>query len=240
MNKILYVGSGEDLSPLSKFPNSKFIYIDSNPRNSYGNPYYYKPMYHEHFKEKIMCKLRENRIIQISPPTIFTDDFKEISVPDLDSHMVDFGRLKYYFSTSIPHEDYTVFKEKIIPSIIDDNIIPDTIFICGYHPGEDSLEILQKPFHFIGSYPTYFPKDIEELKELEHWSNKTCMSDIISNINNQVSTYSYLDPKGDLYTSSNYQDFYRDYKTYHIDEVDVSEGESEGCDRSESEGSNED
>jgi len=231
MNNILYVGAGEDLTPLSRFPNSKFIYVDSNPRNSYGHPYYYKFYYHQHFKENIISKLRENRIVQISPPIVFTDDFKEILVPDLDSHMIDFGRLKYYFSTCIPHEDYSVFKEKIIPSIKDNNnTLPDTLYVCGHHPGEDTLEMLQKPFNFIGTYPTYFPKDIQELEKDEHWSNRSCMSHIISNTNNQVSTYSYLGPNGDIHTSSNYQDFYRDYQTYHSDEginYDVSESDDD-------------
>ena len=173
MNKILYIGAGEDITLLSTFPQSKFVYIDSNPRNSYGYPYYYKPLYSPGFKQRIISKLRENGIPQTSHTVVFTEEFKEISVPDLESNMVDFGRLKYYFSTSLPHEDYRIFKEKIIPSIYDihDNNLtdvpdlPDTLFVCGHYPHEDALEMLKKPFHFIGSYPTFFPKDIEELEE---------------------------------------------------------------------------
>ena len=155
MNKILYVGSGQDLKPLFKFPKSDFIYIDSNPRNSYGYPYYYKPFYSPNFKSRIISKLRENGITQISETTIFNEDFKEISVPDLDSHMIDFGRLKYYFSTSIPHEDYSIFKEKIIPSMCDynNNNLPDTLLVCGHHPHKDTLEIL-KMRNFVIFKPT--------------------------------------------------------------------------------------
>jgi hypothetical protein len=211
MNKILYIGAGEDLTPLYIFPESKFIYIDSKPRNPYGYPYYYKPIYSSKFKEQIISKLRENKITQISE-TVFTDDFKEINVPDLNSHMIDFGRLKYYFSTSIPHEDYIVFNEKIISSI---DILPDTVFVRGHYPNEDSLKILKKPFNFIGSYPTYFPKDIEEI---QNYNKENFMIHIILNKNNDVSKYIYIDSKGDMHMSSNYEDFYRNYKRYKYEE----------------------
>lgn len=217
MNKILYVGAGEDLKPLFKFPQSDFIYVDSNPRNSYGYPYYYKQFYSPNFKSRIISKLRENGITQISESTIFNEDFKEISVPDLDSHMINFGRLKYYFSTSIPHEDYSIFKEKIIPSMYDHNNLPDTLLVCGHYPHKDALGMLKKPFHFIGSYPTYFPKDTNEVEE-DYYNKETCIGDIVSNTNNQVSKYTYIDLKGDIHESLNYQDFYEDYKRYKIKE----------------------
>lgn len=212
MNKILYIGSGEDLTPVYKFPNSKFVYVDSKPRSPYGYPYYYKDDYDQLFKEKIINKLKNIGLTTISKPLIFTDNFKEISVPDLDSHMVDFGKLKYYFSTSIPHESFDLFKENILKSMCDSdpNKLPDTLFISSHYPHKDSLELLKKPFHFIGSYPTYFPKDIQEAEE-DDYIKGTCIRNIVSNKNNIVSKYMYIDKKGNLHICANYKDFYENY-----------------------------
>lgn len=89
--------------------------------------------------------------------------------------------------------------------------IPDDLFVRGHHPHKDVLEILKKPFHFIGCYPTYFPKDIQECEEE---CENTCMSHIISNIYNipnLVYKYTYIDRDGNSEDFTNYNDFYNSY-----------------------------
>lgn len=229
MSKLLYIGAREDFDPLIYSNFQKYVFVDSLPRNPYGEPYYWKPQYHPLFKQQVKQKLHENGYHieddDVTPP--FTDDFKEINVPDLDSHCVEFyneredKRLQYFFSTSLPHESYDVFQNKIIPHITkDDNEYPDTLFVRGHHPHKDVIEMLKKPFRFVGCYPTYFPKNIQELDQDNHnhglW--KSCMYDIIKNSENMVNQYTYIDRNSNLHNFSTYDDFYNFYKNQSYEE----------------------
>ena len=232
MNKLLYIGANTDIEPFS-LNFSNFVFIDSLPRNEYGYPHYYKPMYHPTFKQNVIKKLSEKGLTQSSQPIVFTDDFSEINVADLDSHCVEFTspqkHLQYFFSTSIPHENYSVFTQKIIPCI---KSLPNALFVRGHHPHEESLEMLQKPFHFIGCYPTYFPKDVSEVVDEEkNWTRWTCMRYVISNTDKNgsqpiIHKYTYIDQHKNLHDFSNYNDFYNKYKELQLYKNEGEEGEN--------------
>ena len=242
MKKLLYIGAGKDLDHLlsSEYnpeysEYSEFVFVDSLPRNSYGYPYYYKHYYRDDFKKDVVEKLHQNGYEQTSEPHQFTHDFQEINVPDLDSHSVHFynpsveKHVRYLFSTSLPHESYDVFQNSIIPSL---NELPDALFVRNHHPSEDVLKMLKKPFHFIGCFPTYFPKDVAEVKEDEkHTIYYSCMRHIISNTGNIVHKYTYIGQDGNCHHFSNYRDFYTEYdkeENRPIDHVSESEDESDG------------
>ncbi len=212
-NKILYVGSGDDIKPLTIFP-SNFVYVDSLPRNAYGYPYYYRGFYSQNFKQNVINKLNKLSFYQTDEKK-FSDLYSEISIPHLDSHLVSFKRnegetqtLQYYFSTGIPENLYNGdgnLNEDLKKDIYD----CDAILVKGHWPHEDTLLYTKTPIHFIGSYSTYFPENKREL-ELDRETNNV-ISYILENPN-FVSSYSYLNKYGDLTTFQNYNEFYQFYK----------------------------
>lgn len=118
----------------------------------------------------------------------------------------------------MPHESYDVFQNKIIPHITKDNEYPDTLFVRGHHPHKDVLEMLKKPFRFVGCYPTYFPKNIQELDQDNDHNHKSCMYDIIKNTENMVNQYTYIDRYRNLHDFSTYHDFYNFYNNQRYDD----------------------
>jgi hypothetical protein len=166
--KILYVGAGEDVAPLEMFPTTDFVLIDSLPRNSYGYPYYYRRFYDKDFKQRVEDGLHKLNFYKTDTRQ-FTDEYSEISIPDLDSHRVTYVRhiiddkidiknkkskqcVDYYFSTGIPENNWN---DEMIHNIAE----CDAILIEGHHPDYEILRYIKKPFHFIGESTTYFPEN---------------------------------------------------------------------------------
>jgi hypothetical protein len=212
--KILYIGSGDDTSPLDQFPSAQFIYIDSCPRNEYGYPYYYRGFYKKHFKQNVIEKLTRMSFQMIDEKK-FTDQYSEIDVPDLDSHAVTFDRdgqrLRYYFSTGIPENLYNDDGE-LNQELSNDISECDTILVKGHWPHQNIIEHIDmtKPLHFIGATPTYFPPcNKEEGDEGDDIKNT-----ILYNQLEQAASYSYLDMSGTLSTFPTYYAFYNHYKNH--------------------------
>lgn len=208
-NKILYIGAGNDITPLMVFPTSNFVYVDSRPRNEYGYDYYYRGFYSGTFKRDViraLDRLHFQKVEDIEHHKIFTDHYTEINVPDLESHLETFQdihspqTLRYYFSTGIPKDLND--NETLCADIAS----CDAVLIKGHWPHHDVLRHLSKPFHFIGAMGTYFPEErVAEEKEDEqailfHFKP----SDILS--------YSCLTYRDTVHTFSTYSEFYSYYK----------------------------
>jgi hypothetical protein len=212
-NKILYIGAGDDLKPLSIFPYSKFVYIDSLPRNAYGYPYYYRGFYNGNFKQKVIDKLSNLSFYEKNEQK-FSDFYSEINVTNLDSHLVTFKRdegdpkiFKYYFSTGIPENLYDgdgYLNEELKKDISE----CDTILVKGHWPHKDTFLYTNKPIHFIGSYLTYFPENKIEL-ELDFDRNNIIY--FFLNHPEYISSYSYLNKLGEISTFQTYDEFYKFY-----------------------------
>jgi hypothetical protein len=206
--KILYIGSGDDLTPLNYFTSSQFVYIDSLPRNSYGYPYYYREFYNKQFKQIVMTELYKLDFHKLDEKK-FSNNYSEINVVDLDSHIVTFKRerediqqtLNYYFSTGIPENLYNGNNGKgyLNEDLCKDISECDTILIKGHLPHKDIVEHIKNPIHFIGSESTYFPERENET-EFENYSY-LYNPDLIS-------SYSYLSKLGELTIFQTYTEFY--------------------------------
>jgi hypothetical protein len=215
-NKILYIGSKDDFLPLDQFPSSQFVYIDSLPRNEYGYPYYYRGFYRKHFKQQVIDKLQSISFEKEDEKT-FTDQYSEINVPDLDSHVITFmrneQRLRYYFSTGIPenlYNDHGYLNQELCNDISE----CDAILVKGHWPHLDVIKYIDKtkPFHFIGANPTYFLPDYKEEGKTETEDIKyTVLYPILTNCL-ECSSYAYLDASGNLSTFPTYSTFYNHYK----------------------------
>ena len=227
--KILYIGSGDDILPLDQFPSAQFVYIDSSPRNEYGYPYYYRGFYRKHFKQHVIDKLHSISFEKADEKT-FTEQYSEIDVPDLDSHVITFmrqndqneqniQRLRYYFSTGIPENFYNDHGD-LNQELCNDISECDAILVKGHWPHQDVIEHIDKtkPFHFIGANPTYFPPDYKEEGKTENEDEDvikhTVLYPILTN-HLECSSYSYLDVLGNLSTFPTYSSFYNYYKNHH-------------------------
>lgn len=221
--KILYAGSGDDLKPLTIFPSSHFVCIDSLPRNSYGYPYYYRGFYHKFFKKRITNKLSLS--FQQTNEKVFSDLYSEINVPNLDSHLVSFEKkenegdihqsLNYYFSTGIPENLYDGNGD-LNEDLTKDISECDAIFIKGHWPHSDISLYITNPIHFIGAYSTYFPENKRELEEVE----KNTIISYFFDHPETVSSYSYLTKREHLTTFRSYNEFYQFYKEHKQQEDD--------------------
>jgi hypothetical protein len=211
--KILYIGSGDDLTPLDRFRSSSFVYIDPLPRNEYGYPYYYRGFYRKHFKGNLFEGLREKSFTQTGDGKKYSDFYSEINVTDLDSHSITFERdgegdkqcVRCYLSTGIP-ENFYDGNGHLNEELTGDISECDTLFIKGHWPREEVMEYVNVPIHFIGAFPTYFPEDERDID-----SNNTVISYLINNPE-KFSSYSYMNESGKLSTFETYSEFYRHYR----------------------------
>lgn len=207
LNKILYFGTGTHLEPILDFPQtSEFIMGDSLPRNSYGFDYYSKSHYSKYFLLELENKMNQMNLTLVGKKTL-TNKFEEINVLNLESECLFLSNkkslnIKYYISTSLPHD---LYDNKELQTDIE---TCDTLLICGYNPNRKIIKYIKKPFNLIGYSSTYFPKNIEELIA----KNLFFEDDIITWImENQHSIKSYIAVNretGDKYYCRNYEDFY--------------------------------
>lgn len=203
--KILYIGAGLDFDPFSHFKDTKeFVFIDSNPRNAYGYPYYYRGFYCKHFLPQLKGKLVKLGFKLITKLT-FTDNYSEILVDDLDSTLLEYKKdditLKYYYSTGIPEDLWDNFDlQKDITEC-------DTVLVCGHHPHKEFEEFIPKPFHFIGYNSTYFPNDYEEFIKEDEDNKRNIISYMLQNPK-VVKDYTFMNKNGEMKTFDSYEKFY--------------------------------
>lgn len=212
--KILYIGAGLDLSPLSFFSDTKnFVFVDSLPRNEYGRDYYYRPFYRKDFVDDLINKV-ESQGFNLVNKQVFTNNYEEINVKDLDSTLLYFSdkqrvlrsetSLKYYISTGIPCNLYD--NNTLINDIAD----CDTLFVSGHEPDGRIIPYLTKPFHFVGNYSTWFPRNIKNyLEEDDTNKNGLCYHILIND--KDVLSYTFIDENNKIWICKTYDEFYDKY-----------------------------
>lgn len=204
---ILYVGAGNDFSPLSHFNDCDFVYVDSLPRNQHGASYYDRDLYRPTFRHKITQILEKlgYEFIQFSGD--LSDKFSEIKRDDITSHFFRYRHpntnqsLTYYFSTAVPSD---IDNEIIIQDLKKCN----ALLVKGHHPSDYLTKFLPSPFKFIGYEHTYFSDRIDD-EEYDHRNNM--MRWIISHPS-RVSMHTFVYENGLKKTFQTYMEFYNEYK----------------------------
>lgn len=195
MSIAIYIGAGNDLTPVNLFPNiKKFYYIDSQPFSHSGKQVYlredgingFSNLNFIHYVEKEFLKnnfkLTENK-----------GNLKIYNRNDQNIH--------YFYNTSIP-EDF----EKIQNKIDDFSVVID----IGYHPDVKFLEANNKKLIFIGGFDTYYKdeklhEDYKEYGELH--PNSLIQQLHKNNYYNRFKIFKYID-WGKIIDFNNWNDFY--------------------------------
>lgn len=169
-NKILYVGAGCHIEPVTHFPETKsFIFIDSQPRSEFDSfhPKFDKDFYRPHFINDLMstCQyygflfdsytiLDEKYSKKIINKTwYYTSWFYKIP-NDINPTMLVFinnktqQKLVYYISANIKFNTHK--------QILNDIRTCDGIIISGYFPEKEILQYFIKPKAFFGYTNTYY------------------------------------------------------------------------------------
>jgi hypothetical protein len=218
--KILYIGAGLDLSPLSLFSDTKsFIFIDSLPRNEYGRDYYYRPFYRKDFVNDLINKV-ESQGFNLVNKQVFTNNYEEINVKDLDSTLLYFSdkqrvlrsetSFKYYISTGIPCNLYEN------DMLINDIKECDTLFVSGHEPDSRFIPYLTKSFHFVGNSGTSFPENIKDYLEEDDNDKNGIFYNILTN-NKDILSYTLIDERTKKkYMFDTYEKFYDKYRNVNI------------------------
>lgn len=163
-NKILYVGAGCHIEPVTHFPETKtFVFIDSQPRSEFDSfhPKFNKLFYRSHFLNDLFetCQnygftfdsydFIDNKYCKkiITKKWYYTSWFYKIP-NDINPTMLIFlnkktqQKLIYYISTNI--------KFNINSNLIIDISSCDGIIVSGYFPENEILQYFTKPKVFFG------------------------------------------------------------------------------------------
>jgi hypothetical protein len=211
-NKILYIGSGTHLEPITHFPETKeFIFVDGQPRTEFGCDYYYRGFYRKYFFLQLENKIKQLGL-QITHRKLLSNKYEEINVPNLESECLfitnkkyklrSSPNIKYYISTSLPYDLYDNY------DLQSDIETCDSLLICGYHPKRTIIKYIKKPINLIGYSNTYFPTSIESLAKEDHDYEENIITWIIQNPH-FIKSYIAVDSEtGERNYYSNYMDFY--------------------------------
>ena len=227
-NKILYFGAGTHLEPIIHFSETKeFIFGDCQPRTEFGMfREYKKEFYRKFFLPKLEDKIKELGL-SVKSRKVLTNNFLEFQEPNLESECLTITdkpynlrsskHIKYYISTSLPYDLYESY------ALHEDISRCDTLLICGHHPNIEIINYMKKPFNLIAYSSTWFPSDLEHLKE-EYSNPETNIIIWIIKNPTLIKSYTVVDfETGEKYQVNSYNELYE--KTTEI--LYKSEGEDE-------------
>ena len=195
MSIAIYIGAGNDLTPVNLFHNiKKFYYIDSQPFSHSGKEVY--------INEKGENGFSNPNFIPYVEKEFFKNNFK---LTDNKGNLKIYNRndqnIHYFYNTSIPED-----LEKIKNKIDDFSVIID----IGYHPDVKFLEANNKKLTFIGGLDTYY-KD-ERFEEDYKTNGELFPNSLIQqlhkhNYHNRFKIFKYID-MGKILEFKNWNDFY--------------------------------
>ena len=180
-NKILYIGTGCDIQPVTHFLQTKeFIFIDSQPRNEFDSfyPKFQTHFYRSHFYSHLLESCRKYGFILESTYEFDSDYHKTImswkqkithcfkKLPDfINPTLLVFKNnitnqtINYYISTNIKFN-----MKPILQLDIEDC---DGIIISGHHPDIELLQYIKHPIDFFGYTGTCYTIENNNLYNVE-------------------------------------------------------------------------
>jgi hypothetical protein len=227
-NKILYFGAGTHLEPIIHFSEtSEFVFGDSMPRTEFGFNYYKREYYRKYFLSQLEHKITELKLT-LCDRKVLTNNYSEINVSNLESECLylsnfkynlrstknlSLKNIKYYISTALP---YDLFDNNELQHDIE---TCDSLLICGHHPNIKIIKYLKKPFNIIGYSNTWFPKNINELKEEDSSYEQNILTWITENPYFVKSYTAVNRENGEKYIFNNYKDFCDKIEEFRIKEI---------------------
>ena len=217
--KILYVGAGLHTKVLEDFSETRdFVFIDSRPRNEYGNEYYYRPLYRGEFTNMLSKKLLHQGFEKYEYIQ-FTNKYEEIKVENLNSSCLFYynkcgknlrseRELKYFISTSDRHD---LFENDYLHKELQEC---DNVVVSGYYPHSNILRYLTKPFHFVGYNTTVYSKNLKShLKKFSDDHERNSIMTFLHKFPEIIKSYTLVDYNtGEKKTFNTYSEFYKMYK----------------------------
>ena len=178
MSIAIYIGAGNDLTPVNLFPNiKKFYYIDSQPFSHSGKEVY--------IRDDGINGFSNPNFIPYVEKEFFKNNFK---LTDNKGNLKIYNRndqnIHYFYNTSIP-EDF----EKIKNKIDDFSVVID----IGYHPDVKFLESNNKKLTFIGGLDTYY--NDERFEDYKTWRITSSLIQQLHkhNYHNRFKIFKYID-----------------------------------------------
>jgi len=179
-NKILYVGAGHHIEPVTHFPETKyFVFIDSQPRSEFDTAYpkYNFVFYKEHFLNNLIASCKSYEFILDSFTILDKNYYKKIitkkryyiswfcKIPsNINPTMLVFKnnkthqQLTYYISTNIKFNMNKILENDIASC--------DAIIVSGYFPEKLILQYFVSPKVFFGytntGYILEYDNQVEE------------------------------------------------------------------------------
>jgi hypothetical protein len=178
-NKILYVGAGCHIEPVTHFPQTKlFVFVDSQPRSEFDSfhPKFHKQFYRPHFINDLVSTCQNYGFFLDSYTILDKKYYKKIinrqwyytswiyKIPnDINPTMLVFvnnktqQKLMYYISTNI--------KCNTNKHLLNDIGTCDGIIVSGYFPETEILRYFIKPKVFFGYTNTSYYIENDASKE---------------------------------------------------------------------------
>jgi hypothetical protein len=169
-NKILYVGAGCHIQPVSHFKNVKeFVFIDTQPRNEFDSYTYnfsefgYRTKFvvnlieecrkynfilkkstelDKHYYKKIISWKQYFHFLLHSPPLYINPNLLVFTNNQTNQ------TIHYYISTNIAFN--------MTPCLQQDIETCDGLIVSGYHPEKELLKLFRNPITFYGYSNTYY------------------------------------------------------------------------------------
>lgn len=193
INKILYIGTGLHIEPVTHFKDTKeFIFIDTQPRSEFDSfhPNYHAPFYHHNFINKLKELCFNYGFTFDSFYELDSSYYKQIlnwkqyfyflcyKIPNfINPTLLVFinkqtkQTIKYYVSTNIKFNMTNALKSDIETS--------DGLIVCGYIPEIELLQFFDKSKIFLGYTNTNYiideKKNVNEIDNNIVYFLQTCL-----------------------------------------------------------------
>lgn len=187
MNRLLYIGAWNHLSPVITFKDTKeFIFIDTQPRSEWDSLSYNKEYYRQKFVPDVISKMKKYNFTLMDTIIVDNNYCKKIMNVEQLKHsdklpkyinptLLIFSNnetnqiVKYYISTNIKYNMNQQLSEDIKNS--------DTLIVSGYFPDAELFKYLTKPIDFYGYSNTYYKTDEYDGNNIAHYLDISEKSD---------------------------------------------------------------
>jgi len=228
-NKILYIGTGCHITPVTHFPETKqFVFIDTQPRSEYdsSNKNFYKKFYKEHFLNDLIASCQYYGFILdsftvldkkyykniISKKWYFSSWFYKIPA-DINPTLLIFSNrktkqsIRYYISTNI--------KFNMNPILRDDIATCDGFIVSDYFAELKILDYFVTPMVFFG----YTNTSYNITKSFDSDINNTILFFLHNCICNRnyyfIEFYIVYDDSGVILKCEDFDNFLSNMNDYH-------------------------